>query len=297
MRHFVLALTLSLLASAAAVAADSEAVAKDATEFAKRIALATQAAKDKAGQYPSAVKVWAHGKEIEVKVQVTPLAEGYSIKAIPAVDARGAAPMQNASIDVNNGPGGAAIVSLVGTAPDGSDVVAFATTGTELAVTITQGDQTVTVNGTTSLADVPAQTPPATATTAPAATSPASTTATKPPAPTPAAPAPAPAAPVVAAKPPAPAPAPAPAPVTPSPSQPETPVAKAPTVPAVNTAPKSPSAPAAVSTSSTSEPPQALAGGRPRDRVLRATIALAEQPIELSDGATPIQRAGPSIPR
>jgi outer membrane biosynthesis protein TonB len=225
MRHLALALTLSILATSAAVGADGAAVAKDATEYAKRVALAVQVAKDKTGQYPTTVKVAAGAKQVDVKTQVTPLADGFSVKATPAGDGKEACPLSTASIDVNGAAGGAGatIVSLVATANDGADVVGFATSATELAVTISQGDQTITVETTTALADVPAQ-PGAAPTTAaapaaPAAPAPKPAVAAAPAAPAPAAPAPKPAVAATPAPKPveAPAPAPAPAPAAPAP--------------------------------------------------------------------------------
>ncbi len=157
MRPLALVLALTLMTSGLASAADANQTGKQAAEFAKRVTLAVQAAKAKTGQFPATVSVVVNGKAIDIKVQVTPLAEGYSIKAQPSVDAKAGCPLESCNIDVNADKTGATIVSLVGTAADGSDIVAFATTGTELAVTVTQGDQTTTMTTTTAAADVPAQ--------------------------------------------------------------------------------------------------------------------------------------------
>jgi hypothetical protein len=153
MRRIALVLSLVLLTATASIAADG--AGEKAVDFAKRVVLKVQAAKDKDGAFPTSVKVMgSDGKEIEVKVTVTPLAEGYSIKITPPKGA----PISTCNVDVNaSGSNGDAIVSLVGTADDGSDVVAFATTGTELAVTVTKGDVTTNFNTTTSVADVAAQ--------------------------------------------------------------------------------------------------------------------------------------------
>ncbi|MBA2481483.1 MAG: hypothetical protein H0V44_12535 [Planctomycetes bacterium] len=160
MRALALVLALSLYVSSGAFAADPAKTAQSSVEFAKKIVLAVKAAKDKTGQAPTTVTVIVDGKPIEVKVQVTSLAEGFSISAQPTIESKGSSPMQNANIDANiDGPSGPTLVSLVGTAADDSDVVAFATTGTELSVTVSNNDKSYTANTTTSVSDIAAQEP------------------------------------------------------------------------------------------------------------------------------------------
>jgi hypothetical protein len=163
MRPLALVLALVLASSTAMYAGDLNQTANQSVDFAKKVALAVKDSKDKSGKLPTSVTVTIGGKQVVVKVQVTPLAEGFSIKAQPAIESKDACPFQTCNIDVNaSSANGLTLVSLVGTANDGSDVVAFATSASELAVTVSQGNETVTMNTTTAAADIPAGNAPST---------------------------------------------------------------------------------------------------------------------------------------
>lgn len=155
MRRLLLIPALLLAFSLSAAAADS--VGQDAVNFSKQVAQAVADGK-KNGQYPTSVSVMVNGKAVEVRVTVTSMAEGFSVRAVPAAGATGC-PVSSATIDVNGTSGSSLnLVSLVATGSDGSDIVAFNTTGTELAVNVTGTDNSSSsFNSSTAVADLDMQ--------------------------------------------------------------------------------------------------------------------------------------------
>ena len=160
MRSFLLvpllgALATSFSTSNLSAADSSHSEAQEAVHMTKEIATAIQAIKDKTGAYPTTVTITVkvNGADVPMAVTVTGLPAGFSFKGAPTDAGKATSPVTNLSADVAGSSAKTLTVeSIYASTASKADVVAFSTSGTELAVTYTLNGTNVSTTESTLVA-------------------------------------------------------------------------------------------------------------------------------------------------